>query len=130
MHDDHREHEHENPWAEAPPWAIAERNERRRNMEEIMSRTNELGQALDDLNTAQSSNFAEMDELLTKIGTPGTSDADVDAAIARIRVLIDASNAEVAKAKATEAGSTNVGSTDVGSTPPVDAGSGGTAVGS
>lgn len=87
----HRHH----VWDGAPPWAF----EIRSTLEEVLSKLDDMNAALDDLTKAQAANFAEMDLLLTKIGAPGTSDADVDAAIGRIRALIAASNDEVAKAQ-------------------------------
>lgn len=71
------------------------------NMQErLMSQSAELKQAVVDLTNALNANFAEMDDLLTKIATPGTPDADVSEAITALRGLIDANTAELDKAKA------------------------------
>jgi chromosome segregation ATPase len=68
--------------------------------EKIMSALTDLKAALDDLATQLVVNNAEIETLLTKITTPGTSDADVEAAVTQIRSLITDNAAEVAKAQA------------------------------
>ena len=65
-----------------------------------MSAADDLKAAIADLTTALEANNAEIDALLTKITTPGTSDADVQAAVTQIRSLISTNAAEVAKAQA------------------------------
>lgn len=65
-----------------------------------MSALTDLQAAIADLTTALAANNAEIDTLLTKIATPGTSDADIAAATQSIRDLITANTAEVDKAKA------------------------------
>lgn len=70
------------------------------NQEKIMSALDDLKSAIADLTTALTTNNTEIETLLTKITTPGTSDADVEAAVASIRDLITANAAEVAKAQA------------------------------
>jgi chromosome segregation ATPase len=70
-------------------------------MEKMMSALTDLKAALDDLATQLVVNNAEIETLLTKITTPGTSDADVEAAVTQIRSLITDNAAEVAKAQTT-----------------------------
>ena len=71
------------------------------NMEKrLMSALTDLQAAIADLATQLASNNAEIDTLLTKITTPGTSDADIAAATASIRDLIAANKTEVDKAVA------------------------------
>lgn len=55
------------------------------NTEKIMSALSDLQAALADLGTALTANNAEIDLLLTKITSPGTSDADIEAAVTSIR---------------------------------------------
>jgi chromosome segregation ATPase len=69
-------------------------------MEKMMSALTDLKAALDDLANQLVVNNAEIETLLTKITTPGTSDADVEAAVTQIRSLITDNAAEVAKAQA------------------------------
>lgn len=64
-----------------------------------MSALTDLKSALADLATQLAANNAEIDLLLTKIVNPGTSDADVEAAVAQIRSLIADNSAEVTKAQ-------------------------------
>ncbi len=66
----------------------------------IMSALDDLKSALADLATQLTANNAEMETLLAKITAPGTSDADVEAAVASIRDLIASNKAEVDKAAA------------------------------
>jgi chromosome segregation ATPase len=68
-------------------------------MEKMMSALTDLKAALDDLANQLVVNNAEIETLLTKITTPGTSDADVEAAVTQIRSLITDNAAEVAKAQ-------------------------------
>ena len=76
-----------------PPWA--------KQMEtKIMTALTDLQSAIADLSTALTANNAEIDALLTKITATGTSDADVEAAVASIRPLIASNTAEVSKAVA------------------------------
>ena len=70
------------------------------NQEAMMSALDDLKSAIADLTTELTANNAEIETLLTKITAPGTSDADVAAAVASIRGLISDNTAEVAKAKA------------------------------
>ena len=70
------------------------------NQEIIMSALDDLKSALADLSTQLAANNAEIDTLLTKIAATGTSDADVEAAVASIRDLTAANKAEVDKAVA------------------------------
>lgn len=69
-------------------------------MERIVAAIDDLKAAIADLATELADNNAEIETLLTKITTPGTSDADVAAAVASIRRLISDNKAEVDKAKA------------------------------
>lgn len=68
--------------------------------DKIMSALSDLQAAIVDLGTALTANNAEIDLLLTKITSPGTSDADIAAAVTSIRGLITTNAAEVAKAQA------------------------------
>ena len=70
------------------------------NQETMMAALDDLKSAIADLTTELTANNAEIETLLTKITAPGTSDADVAAAVASIRGLISDNTAEVAKAKA------------------------------
>lgn len=65
-----------------------------------MAAVDDLKAAIADLATELADNNAEIEVLLTKITTPGTSDADVATAVATIRSLISDNKAEVDKAKA------------------------------
>jgi peptidoglycan hydrolase CwlO-like protein len=65
----------------------------------IMSALTDLQDALDALTTAVGAATAEIEALLAKITTPGTPDADVQAAVTRIKTLVTAINDEVAKAQ-------------------------------
>ena len=76
-----------------PEWALKMENR-------IMAAVDDLKAAIADLATELASNNAEIETLLTKITAPGTSDADVAAAVAQIRGLISDNKAEVDKAKA------------------------------
>lgn len=69
-------------------------------LEIIMAALDDLKSAIADLATQLSDNNAEIEALLAKISTPGTSDADIAAAVSSIRDLITANKAEVDKAKA------------------------------
>ena len=99
----HHRHREDDPIVTAPGWAqelyfmalhIIE------NQEKTMAAIDDLKAAIADLATELTANNAEIDALLTKIGTPGTSDADVAAAVASIRDLIASNKTEVDKAKA------------------------------
>jgi chromosome segregation ATPase len=70
------------------------------NQEKTMAAIDDLKAAIADLATELADNNAEIEALLTKISTPGTSDADIAAAVADIRGLIATNKAEVDKAKA------------------------------
>jgi len=70
---------------------------------DIMSALDDLKSALNDLASELADNNAEIEALLSKITTPGTSDADVAAAVQQIRGLIADNKAEVDKAKAATA---------------------------
>lgn len=65
-----------------------------------MAALDDLKAAIADLATELSDNNTEIETLLGKITTPGTSDADVAAAVQSIRDLIATNKAEVDKAKA------------------------------
>lgn len=65
-----------------------------------MSALDDLKSALADLATSVAANNTEIEALLAKIVNPGTSDADVEAAVTSIRGLIAANTAELAKAQA------------------------------
>ncbi len=65
-----------------------------------MSALDDLKAAIADLATELADNNAEIEALLTKIATPGTSDADIAAAVTSIRSLIADNKTEVDKAKA------------------------------
>lgn len=65
-----------------------------------MSAIDDLKAAIADLSTQLDANNTEIEALLGKIATPGTSDADIAAAVASIRGLISTNAAEVDKAKA------------------------------
>lgn len=66
-----------------------------------MSALDDLKAAITDLGTQLAANNAEIDALLTKIITPGTSDADIAVAVQSIRDLTTANKAEIDKAVAT-----------------------------
>lgn len=68
-----------------------------------MPAIDDLKAAIADLTSELSDNNAEIEALLGKITTPGTSDADVAAAVQSIRDLIAANKTEVDKAKAATA---------------------------
>ena len=68
-----------------------------RNQESIMSALTDLQSAIADLATEMTANNAAIDGLLTKITTPGTADADIQAAVAQIRSLTQANKDELAK---------------------------------
>ncbi len=68
-----------------------------------MSAADDLKAAIADLATELADNNAEIEALLAKITAPGTSDADVAAAVASIRGLIADNKTEVDKAKAATA---------------------------
>lgn len=90
-------HDHAPPWA----WLLFEMaDEAIERINAIMAAIDDLKAALADLATELSDNNAEIEKLLTKITTGGTSDADVAAAVAQIRSLISDNKAEVDKAKA------------------------------
>lgn len=96
-------HKCDDPWAGAPFWAIelvVMQTLILKNQETIMAAVDDLKAAIADLATELADNNAEIEALLTKIATPGTSDADVQAAVASIRTLISDNKAEVDKAKA------------------------------
>ena len=85
-------------WHEAP--SVADLMQRLIDQRtKIMSALTDLQSAIADLSTALTANNAEIDTLLTKIVATGTSDADVEAAVASIRALITSNAAEVAKAQ-------------------------------
>lgn len=93
-------HQNTNPWADAPAWAvelgvigiiIVD------NQERLMSALTDLQSAIADLQTQLAANNAAIDGLLSTITAPGTSDADVEAAVTQIRTIIDANKAELAK---------------------------------
>ncbi len=65
-----------------------------------MPALDDLKSAITDLATQLAANNAEIETLLTKITATGTSDADVEAAVASIRDLITSNKAEVDKATA------------------------------
>lgn len=64
-----------------------------------MSAAEDLKSAIADLATELAENNAEIEALLGKITAPGTSDADVQAAVVQIRQLIADNKTEVDKAK-------------------------------
>lgn len=66
----------------------------------IMAAIDDLKAAIADLASALADNNAEIEALLGKITTPGTSDADIAGAVASIRSLIADNKTEVDKAKA------------------------------
>ncbi len=70
------------------------------NQEKIMALADDLKAAMTDLSTAVTDGIAEIEALLTKIANPGTSDADVAAAIAQAQGIASGIRAEVDKAKA------------------------------
>ena len=70
------------------------------NQERTMAAIDDLKAAIADLATQLAANNTEIDALLTKITTPGTSDADIAAAVQSIRDLTTANKAEVDKAVA------------------------------
>lgn len=67
----------------------------------IMAAIDDLKAAIADLSTQIDTNNAEIETLLTKITTPGTSDADIAAAVQSIRDITAKNKAEVDKAVAT-----------------------------
>ena len=96
-------HGHENPWHGAPPWDIELgyiMGLILRNQEKIMSDAEDLKQAIADLSTQLTANTAEIEDLLTKITTPGVSSADVQSAVASIRALIKSNQDEIDKSNA------------------------------
>lgn len=66
----------------------------------LMSALTDLKDAIAELGNQLATNNAEIETLLTKITTPGTSDADIQDAVASIRSLTAANKAEVDKAAA------------------------------
>ena len=66
----------------------------------IMSALDDLKAALSGLAGAVSDGVAEIEVLLGKIVAPGTSDADVEAAVAQIQEITKTIADEVAKAQA------------------------------
>ena len=66
----------------------------------LMAAIDDLKSAINDLSTQLAANNAEIETLLTKITTPGTSDADIAAAVQSIRDLTAANKTEVDKATA------------------------------
>lgn len=70
-------------------------------LEKIMSALDDLKLAIAELTTELNDNNAEIEVLLANIlsSTGGTSDADVQSAVADIRALIASNKAEVDKAK-------------------------------
>jgi len=101
----HGRHHHkcENPWDEAPPWAVELGyivGLLLANTEKIMTDTDDLKQAIADLTTQLTANTAEIEDLLTKITTPGVSSADVQSAVASIRALIKSNQDEIDKSNA------------------------------
>jgi hypothetical protein len=68
--------------------------------EKIMTDLTDLQSAVTDLTTELASNNAEIVTLLTKITTPGVSSADVQTAVAAIRVLITDNQKAVSDAQA------------------------------
>lgn len=62
-----------------------------------MTALTDLQSAVADLATQLAANNTAIDNLLTKITAPGTSDADVEAVVSQIRSLITANQAEIAK---------------------------------
>lgn len=83
-----------------PAWVVRLETRLDKHMETIVAAVDDLKAAIADLATELADNNAEIETLLTKITTPGTSDADVAAAVASIRGLISDNKAEVDKAKA------------------------------
>lgn len=99
----HKHHHCDDPWEGATPREIETREMLRHiiaNQEIMMSKADELKAAIDDLATEMADNNAAIEKELTRIVAPGTSDADVDAAVTRIRSLISDNKAEVDKLKA------------------------------
>lgn len=68
-----------------------------------MPAIDDLKAAIAELTAELSDNNAEIETLLTKITAPGTSDADIAAAVQSIRDLTAANKSEVDKAKAATA---------------------------
>lgn len=66
----------------------------------IMSALTDLKDAISALGDSVTSAVAEIEALLAKIVAPGTSDADVAAAVAQIKTLTQSISDEVAKAQA------------------------------
>jgi chromosome segregation ATPase len=99
-------HKDEQAWANAPSHAIELRHILGlilTNQEKQMAAIDDLKAAIADLTTELADNNAEIEALLSKITAPGTSDADVAAAVQSIRDLIASNKAEVDKAKAATA---------------------------
>lgn len=65
----------------------------------LMSKADDLKAAIDELATTIADNHTEVEAQLAIIANPGTSDADVDAAIARIRELNSSVKADVDRLK-------------------------------
>jgi len=93
-------HRRDNPWDEAPAWAIELREISLINLnlqEAIMAASDDLKAAVADLSAQMTVNNTAIDGLLAKITAPGTSDADIQAAVSQIHSLIDGNKAELAK---------------------------------
>lgn len=58
-----------------------------RRMERLMALVDDLKTAITDLTSETTRIASEIDQLITKIGAPGTSDADVQAAIDQVKGL-------------------------------------------
>lgn len=102
----HHHHGDATPWAAAPHWALeiaAMSLTILNTLEKIMPAIDDLKSAIADLATELADNNAEIEALLTKISTPGATEADIAAATQSIRDLISANKAEVDKAKAATA---------------------------
>lgn len=67
---------------------------------EIMSALDDLKASIADLTTIITDAVSEIETLLGKITTPGTSDADVQAAVSQIQAITGSIKTEVAKARA------------------------------
>lgn len=65
-----------------------------------MSKADELKASLDDLTTTVTDAVTEIEAQLKVVAAPGTPDADVDAAIARITSITSSLKTEVANLRA------------------------------
>lgn len=88
------------PFAYAPRWAKALRDQLNRMEKHMADKSAELQASLDALATTVTDAVTEIEAQLKIIVNPGTPDAAVDAAVARINGLTDTLKTEVANLRA------------------------------